>query len=182
MNFCPKCGMKNTDINLYCENCGEELTDQTMISRFSPDEVIAGHIVTYINNKKIKIISYEQINNFLKSNERTDRIFAQLERTGNFLIRKRGKKFYLTARQSFNDVDLSQFDATKTKDSKVHNIEDGKIAQLKALLEFGPILIDNLPELMSVSHENASKAVKNLLVDNQYQIKSDSTGKVISKR
>ena len=180
MIYCPKCGMKNTDINLYCENCGKELTDQTTISRFSPDEVIAGHLVNYIN--KNKKISYDQTNNFLKSNERTDRIFAQLERTGNFQIRKRKKKYYLIAKHSLNEYDLSQIDDAKTKDSSILIIEEGKIAQLKALLEFGPILINHLPELMSISPKHASKAVEILLSNNNYQIESDSKGKVISKK
>jgi hypothetical protein len=172
--FCPNCGTKAESTDSFCEKCGENLVSPNMISHFSSDEILAGVIVNHV--KQHGKISFEHVMKFTRSEERTDRLFAQLERTGNFQIIQAGEKYQLTS--------LNQKAENLPYENQSQNlaVDKGKIQQLKALLEFGPIQEDFLPEMLDITPEKVKKLVQILLSEETYHIESKLGQTMIYKK
>lgn len=166
MIFCPNCGKKSNTTDIFCETCGENLANQTMISQFSSDDIIAGHFVTII--QKQETLSFDQANSLIRSEERTDRIFAKLERTGNFQIDKINGKFF-----------LKPISAALTSIKNDHNIsspskiDQGKFKQLKDLLDLGKIDLEKIPDIMNIEWQLSQKLVEKLLDQGIYRIETN---------
>lgn len=92
--YCSKCGNSISN-SLYCGKCGE-LTSNLPTS-FSNEESLAGLVVSTIS--KNNYVKFSEFTKLEASKEKIFRIFAQLERTGNYFIEQDDLDFVLKSIQ-----------------------------------------------------------------------------------
>lgn len=90
MNYCEQCGSELT--SLFCESCGTISTN--IPTSMSNDDSLAGLLANVIQQGKT--LSFTQVLSLTKSLERTYRIFSQLEKTANFLIKKQDNEYVIS--------------------------------------------------------------------------------------
>lgn len=90
MNYCEECGAELT--SLFCESCGT--ISSNIPTSLSNDDSLAGLLANVIQQGKI--LTFTQVLTLTKSLERTYRIFSQLEKTDNFLIKKQDNEYAIS--------------------------------------------------------------------------------------
>ena len=129
--YCENCGSELS--SLFCESCGTISTN--IPNSFSTDDSLAGLLANVI--KQGKSLLFSQVLTLTKSLDRTYRIFAQLEKTRNYLIVKQ-ENDYLIHTISSSSNQPSFIDSIKTED---------KLTLIKSILELFPLTKDDLLDL-----------------------------------
>ena len=162
----------------YCENCGEELTSlfcevcgsisSNIPNSLSNDDSLAGLLANVINQGKQ--LSFSQIKSITKSTERTFRIFAQLEKTNNFLISKQADEYIISL--NMNNSEVADIFIKEHGNNYASYL-------IKSLLELFPLEQDELSDFFKtpVNRDGLKK-----LLGKNYSVKSLGKKTVFEKK
>lgn len=164
MSYCDNCGREQS--GLFCESCGA-ISASNIPNSFSNDEALAGMLANVINQGKS--ISISELLTLTKSQERSFRIFSQLEKTNNFFIS-----------ESTNDYTISKKDSLKLhpKSSLILK-ETNRLIIIKSLLELFPLSFDEISYLKKFLGDTL-EIIKLLETNKNYKI--DNNLKNVQKR
>lgn len=95
--YCSNCGFAIID-SLYCEDCGA--IAQNIPTKFSAEESLAGLVVATLTKNTTSTIKFSELFKLDQNKERLFRVFAQLERTNNYIIEKTENDFILHKRKN----------------------------------------------------------------------------------
>lgn len=140
-----------------------------MVDTNSTDATLAGFFARKVREEGR--IGFKTVLELTQSKERAKRIFAQLERTGSCQIDRGTDQPYLVPNQGRSDPNTGEGQADR-----------GKVAQLRSLLEIGPISTDEIAELMGVAGETAEQLLGVLLEEGTYGVRTSPSGTVVFKR
>lgn len=129
--YCENCGSELT--SLFCESCGT--ISSNIPNSFSTDDSLAGLLARVINQGKPLLFS--EVLSLTKSIDRTFRIFAQLEKTTNFIIIEQSNDFLIKSVHNLQK-DNSFINSIKSKN---------KLVLIKSLLELFPLTEEDLKSL-----------------------------------